>query len=159
MTKKRQMGAPHQRRSRVSVEMDALTAALYAPKRLQETKDNNPAKLEQSGPVLESHYVVTTRRRDLDWEYTVETTNGEQWHIPPAVLERFLAHRESIIKEQRSERGTANATKRQSGQDAQAHEWACNVNTSTACTWDCDCWCHAADEEADYPFKRVTVGE
>lgn len=62
-------------------------------------------------------YIVITHRMDTDWDYTVEL-KGEMMRIPGRVLDRIISQRESIIKEQRSDRGTATAERLRATADA-----------------------------------------
>ena len=102
---------PYQQRHLITVEMDSLSAELYAPTKLRKLQEECPGALAKSGPVLEEHYVVTTRRRDLEWEFTV-SINGEEWRIPPEVVDRIIRDRELIIRAQRKDRGKEQAEAR-----------------------------------------------
>ena len=57
------------------------------------------------------YYIVLSRRVGTEWSYIVEH-EGQQIRIPAKVLERLITHRESIIKEQRSERSRATQARR-----------------------------------------------
>jgi hypothetical protein len=51
-----------------------------------------------------AQYAVETRRLDKDWQITVTPFTGDVWAIPAKVLDRLISQRESIIKQQRSDR-------------------------------------------------------
>jgi hypothetical protein len=51
-----------------------------------------------------SQFAVETRRLDKTWVHTVITFRGDTWIIPAKVFDRLNAQRESIIKQQRSDR-------------------------------------------------------
>ena len=57
----------------------------------------------EEGLTTYHNYVLQTQRLDGVWEHSVEY-KGEVWDLPGKVVERLLAHRESIIKEERSRR-------------------------------------------------------
>ena len=57
------------------------------------------------------YYIVLSRRVGTEWSYIVEH-EGQQIRIPAKVLERLITQRESIIKEQRSERSRATQARR-----------------------------------------------
>ena len=77
-----------------------------------------PGALAKSGTVLEEYYVVTTRRRGLEWEFTV-SINREEWRIPPEVVDRIIRDRDLIIRAQWKDRGKEQdeARKAQVGSD------------------------------------------
>ena len=49
-------------------------------------------------------YIVITHREDGKWNHTIEL-KGEMMRLPGKVIDRVIAQREAIIKEQRSDRG------------------------------------------------------
>ena len=96
------------RRSLVTVEMDSLEAEVFVPEKLEAAlkrrRDNDVV-------VVEEHYIVSTRRIDERWTFTVEHA-GEVTILPDAVIDRILAQREAIITEGRKDRGRIQAAAR-----------------------------------------------
>ena len=73
-------------------------------------------KLSDGSPIenpmyTTDYYIVLSRRVGTEWSFIVEH-EGTQIKIPAKVLERLMTHRESIIKEQRSERSKVSAANR-----------------------------------------------
>ena len=110
---KRKSPAPRQNRRRnllpdeykreglVTVEMDDLQAALFAPRKLEQlTKDRPGVLAQQRGAVISEKYIVTVHRVSGEWEFTVEH-DGETFRLPGAVFGRMASYRAAIIKEHR----------------------------------------------------------
>ena len=76
----------------------------------EEHKPSDGAGWEAPMYTTES-YIVLTRRVGTDWTFIMEH-NGVQTVIPTKVIERFVAHQNQIIKEQRSVRGREQAERR-----------------------------------------------
>ena len=112
---------PYTQRHTVTIAMDSLTAELFAPIKLRRIQEERPGSLARIGPVLEEHYVVTTRRRDLDWEYTINV-GADEWRVPPQVIDRIIADRDLIMKSQRSERGRNHPPRRRKDQREETYE-------------------------------------
>ena len=101
--------------------MDSLSAELYAPTHRPNSGSSKESVLELWLSPDRSWRSTTwspTRQRDLEWEFTV-SINGEEWRIPPEVVDRIIRDRELIIRAQRKDRGKeqAEARKSQVGND------------------------------------------
>ena len=107
----RDMTQPYQQRHTVTIEMDGLEAELYAPAKLRRLQEERPGALAKTGPALEEHYIVTTRRRDLEWEFTI-AVGDQEWRIPAQVVERIIEDRKLIISAQASDRALEQVGKR-----------------------------------------------
>lgn len=107
---KTKLPGEYRRRSLVTVEMDGLDAALFAPVKLEQIKRTRPAALEES-VVIEENYIVSTKRLDGRWSFTVEH-DGVATILPPGVVDRIMAQRDSIITEERKDRGRLQARQR-----------------------------------------------
>ena len=108
-------------RHTVTIEMDSLAAELYAPQKLRRLLEERPGAAAKGGTIAEEHYVITTRRWDLEWEHTV-SAGAEEWRIPPQVVDWIIRDRELIIWQQRSDRGLEQAAARRRKKDEAATE-------------------------------------
>lgn len=112
----------YKRRGLVAVEMGEIEAMLFAPAKLKAIQDQEPGYLlKPRSAVVEEHYIVTVRRHDGTWEYTIQH-DGEVSKIPGKVVDRMLSYRQAIIKEQRRDQATARhrRTVQQDQDDAEA---------------------------------------
>ena len=92
----------YKREGLVTVSMDSIQAALFAPRKLEQLNHDRPgALLQQRSSVIEEKYIVTVHRIGGQWEYTVEH-DGETLRLPGQVVDRMANYRQSIIKEHRS---------------------------------------------------------
>ena len=96
------------RRSLVTVEMDSLEAEMFVPEKLEAALKR---RRDLDDVVVEEHYIVSTRRIDERWTFTVEHA-GVVTILPDAVIDRILAQREAIITEGRKDRGRIQAAAR-----------------------------------------------
>ena len=96
------------RRSLVTVEMDSLEAEMFVPEKLEAALKR---RRDLDDVVVEEHYIVSTRRIDDRWTFTVEHA-GVVTILPDAVIDRILAQREAIITEGRKDRGRIQAAAR-----------------------------------------------
>ena len=94
------------KRSLVTVEMDSFDAGIFAPERWEAHKKANPTET-----VMEQDYVVSTRRLDGHWTHKVKI-DGVEVVLPHKVYETLKRQVETIITEERSERGKTQAEKR-----------------------------------------------
>ena len=101
----------YRRRSLVTVEMDRFEAQVFAPEKLAEQERINPGKALLDSVGVEEHYIVATHRLDKLWTITVEH-DGIVTKIPGKVMERLIAQRDQIIKENRKAAGKEGARTR-----------------------------------------------
>ena len=91
----------YKREGLVTVEMDDLQAALFAPRKLEQLTKERPGVLaQQRGAVISEKYIVTVHRVGGQWEFTVEH-DGETFRLPGAVFGRMASYRAAIIQEHR----------------------------------------------------------
>ena len=89
----------YKREGRVTVSMDSIQAALFAPRKLEQLNHDRPgALLQQRSSVIEEKYMVTVHRIGGQWEYAVEH-DGETLRLPGEVVDRMDYYRQSINKE------------------------------------------------------------
>ena len=98
-------------RSLIVVEMDGLSAALFAPEKLAKAGANPGQQLRDGGIRIEEFYVVQTHRLDGDWDYKIATAGigGQEIILPNQVIERIIEQRDRIIKRGRADRGKDSA--------------------------------------------------
>ena len=112
----------YKREGLVTVEMDSIQAALFAPRKLEQLNQERPGVfMQKRSSVIEEKYIVTVHRIAGQWEYTVEH-DGETYRLPGAVVDRMTAYRQSIIKEQRSLQARSRLRKVGDADQAQATE-------------------------------------
>ena len=116
----------YKREGLVTVEMDTIQAALFAPRKLEQLNQDRPGVfMQQRSSVIEEKYIVTVHRMGGAWEFTVEH-DGERVRLPGAVFDRMASYRAAIIKEHRTlqaqdrMRRTADADQVEAEQDAGA---------------------------------------
>ena len=116
----------YKREGLVTVEMDAIQAALFAPKKLEQLNQDRPGVfMQQRSSVIEEKYIVTVHRMAGAWEFTIEH-DGERVRLPGAVFDRMASYRAAIIKEHRTlqaldrMRRTADADQVEAEEDAGA---------------------------------------
>ena len=89
----------YKREGRVTVSMDSIQAALFAPRKLEQLNHDRPgALLQQGSSVIEEKYMVAVHRIGGQWEYTVEH-DGETLRLRGEVVDRMDYYRQSINKE------------------------------------------------------------
>ena len=112
----------YKREGLVTVAMDSIQAALFAPRKLEQLNQERPGVfMQKRSSVIEEKYIVTVHRIAGQWEYTVEH-DGETYRLPGAVVDRMTAYRQSIIKEQRSLQAQSRLRKVGDADQAQAAE-------------------------------------
>ena len=91
----------YKREGLVTVEMDDLQAALFAPRKLEQlTKDRPGVLAQQRAAVVSEKYIVTVHRVGGQWEFSVEH-DGETYRLRGPVFDRMASYRAAIIKEHR----------------------------------------------------------
>ena len=81
----------------VTIEMDAFRAMLFAPQKLEAKTTAMPGILAQARvDVVEEQYIVTVRRIQGTWEYTIHH-DGQEIKLPAEVVDRISKSRDLII--------------------------------------------------------------
>ncbi len=87
----------------VTIEMDAFRAMLFAPQKLEEKTTAMPGILAQARvDVVEEQYIVTVRRIQGTWEYTIHH-DGQEIKLPAEVVDRINKSRDLIISRGRKD--------------------------------------------------------
>ena len=87
----------------VTIEMDAFRAMLFAPAKLQAKTTAAPGILAQArDDIVEEQYIVTVRRIQGTWEYTIHH-DGDEIKLPAEVIDRISKSRELIISRGRKD--------------------------------------------------------
>ena len=87
----------------VTIEMDAFRAMLFAPQKLEEKTTAMPGILAQARvDVVEERYIVTVRRIQGTWEYTIHH-DGQEIKLPAEVVDRINKSRDLIISRGRKD--------------------------------------------------------
>lgn len=100
------MPGEKRKRTLVTVEMDGIDAAIFAPE-----KAGQHRKTDVADTIIEQDYIVSTRRFDGRWSHKV-IIDGLEVVLPHRVYQAMKRQVEAIIKEERSERGKSQADKR-----------------------------------------------
>ena len=73
----------------VTIEMDAFRAMLFAPEKLNAKANAMPGVLAQArDDIVEEQYIVTVRRIQGTWEYTIHH-DGAEIKLPSEVIDRI----------------------------------------------------------------------
>ena len=110
------MPGEKRKRTLVTVEMDSMDAGIFAPEKLEQHR-----KIDIADTIIEQDYIVSTRRFDGRWSHKV-IIDGLEVNLPHKVLQALIRQVDSVVKEERSERGTRNAEKRRADLAAKAAE-------------------------------------
>ena len=87
----------------VTIEMDAFRAMLFAPEKLKAKTTATPGILAQArDDIVEEQYIVTVRRIQGTWEYTIHH-DGQEIKLPAEVIDRINKSRELIISRGRKD--------------------------------------------------------
>ena len=87
----------------VTIEMDAFRAMLFAPEKLNAKAGTMPGILAQArDDIVEEQYIVTVRRIQGTWEYTIHH-EGDEIKLPAEVVDRINKSRELIISRGRKD--------------------------------------------------------
>ena len=108
------MPGERRKKSTVTIEMDAMDAAIFLPEKLEKHR-----KTDLGDTIIEQDYIVSTRRFDGRFSHKV-TVDGVEWSIPHKVFRTLERQVKSIIKEERSERGKAQAEARKYRQEEES---------------------------------------
>ena len=92
------------KRSLVTIEMDEVEAALFAPEKLSALQQAQPGRILRDSAVVEENYVLKAHRLDGRFDYTIEH-DGSVFRLPGKVIDRLLRMRAAIITENRREQG------------------------------------------------------
>ncbi len=111
----------------VTVRMDSMQAALFAPEKLTTVQQTRPGDLVKNTVVVEERYIITTHHRDGQWDYRIEHVGHEPVLLPGKALDKIIAHRKAIIKAKQTDQGILSAERRlrqthQADQNAAAQE-------------------------------------
>ena len=103
------------KRSLVTIEMDPLDAAIYAPAKLA-ALESRPSDLTDT--LIVQDYIVSTRKLDGRFSHKV-VIDGQEIELPHKVFQTLKWQVETIFREERSERGKhqAQVRKAQAGMD------------------------------------------
>ena len=81
----------------VTIEMDAFRAMLFAPEKLNAKAGTMPGILAQArDDIVEEQYIVTVRRIQGTWEYTIHH-EVDEIKLPAEVVDRINKSRDLII--------------------------------------------------------------
>ena len=87
----------------VTIEMDASRAMLFAPQKLKAKTTAIPGILAQArDDIVEEQYIVTVRRIQGTWEYTIRH-DGQEIKLPAEVIDRIIKSRDLIISRGRKD--------------------------------------------------------
>ena len=87
----------------VTIEMDAFRAMLFAPQKLEAKTTVMPGILAQArDEIVEEQYIVTVRRIQGTWEYTIHH-DGQEIKLPAEVVDRINKSRDLIISRGRKD--------------------------------------------------------
>ena len=87
----------------VTIEMDAFRAMLFAPQKLKAKTTAMPGILAQArDDIVEEQYIVTVRRIQGTWEYTIRH-DGQEIKLPAEVIDRIIKSRDLIISRGRKD--------------------------------------------------------
>ena len=85
------------------IEMDAFRAMLFAPEKLNAKANAMPGVLAQArDDIVEEQYIVTVRRIQGTWEYTIHH-DGAEIKLPSEVIDRINKSRDLIISRGRKD--------------------------------------------------------
>ena len=87
----------------VTIEMDAFRAMLFAPQKLETKTMAMPGILAQArDDIVEEQYIITVRRIQGTWEYTIHD-DGQEIKLPAEVVDRINKSRDLIISRGRKD--------------------------------------------------------
>ena len=87
----------------VTIEMDAFRPMLFAPEKLNVKAGAMPGILAQArDDIVEEQYIVTVRRIQGTWEYTIHY-DGTEIKLPAEVVDRINKSRDLIISRGRKD--------------------------------------------------------
>ena len=109
------------KRGLVTIELDRLSAALFAPEKLAALDKSLPGQAIWDSVAIEENYVVSAYRLDGVWDYSIEH-DGVLYRIPEKVLDRLMSYRQGIIAEGRKVRGKEVASRRKYSNNGAAPE-------------------------------------
>ena len=102
----------------VTIEMDAFRAMLFAPEKLNAKAGAMPGILARDD-IVEEQYIVTVRRIQGTWEYTIHH-DGDEIKLPAEVVDRINKSRDLIISQGRKDAARNRLQRVAAGDQAQA---------------------------------------
>ena len=108
------MPGEKRKRSLVTVEMDGLDASIFAPDKWEKHRATDTADT-----IIDQDYIVATRRFDGRWSHKI-IIDGLEVNLPRKVFRALCRQVDAITREERSDRGKAQAEKRRAELAARA---------------------------------------
>ena len=118
----------------VTIEMDAFRAMLFAPEKLNAKAGTMPGILAQArDDIVEEQYIVTVRRIQGTWEYTIHH-DGDEIKLPAEVVDRINKSRDLIISRGRKDAARNRLQRVAAGDQAAAARKPDNA-AGAMCSW------------------------